>query len=89
MNIKELLEKRDILTDIAAELYGDDYIAKDEFWNSPTEKEMFQVEAQLRDLGHEDPEVSDEMNALAQIIFDDLIKRGLVDWDEEEEGEEI
>ena len=89
MNIKELLEKRDILSDIAAELYGDDYIAKDEFWNSPTEKEMFQVESQLRDLGHEDPEVSDEMNALAQIIFDDLIKRGLVDWDEEEEGEEI
>ena len=89
MNIKELLEKRDILTDIAAELYGDDYIAKDEFWNSPTEKEMFQVESQLRDLGHEDPEVSDEMNALAQIIFDDLIKRGLVDWDEEEEGKEI
>jgi hypothetical protein len=89
MNIQELLEKRDILTDIAAELYGDDYIAKDEFWNSPTEKEMFQVESQLRDLGHEDPEVSDEMNALAQIIFDDLIKRGLVDWDEEEEGEEI
>jgi len=89
MNIQELLEKRDILTDIAAELYGDDYIAKDEFWNSPTEKEMFQVESQLRDLGHEDPEVSDEMNALAQIILDDLIKRGLVDWDEEEEGEEI
>jgi hypothetical protein len=89
MNIQELLEKRDILTDIAAELYGDDYIAKDEFWNSPTEKEMFQVESQLRDLGHEDPEVSEEMNTLAQIILDNLIDRGLVDWDEEEEGEEI
>lgn len=87
MNIKELLEKRDILTDIAAELYGDDYIAKDEFWNSPTEREMFQVESQLRDLGHED-EVSEEMEALAQIIFDDLIERGLVDWEDEEEEDE-
>lgn len=87
MNIKELLEKRDTLTDIAAVLYGDDYIAHDEFWNSPTEREMFQVESQLRDLGHED-EVSEEMEALAQIIFDDLIERGLIDWeDEEEDGE--
>ena len=88
MNIQELLEKRDTLTDIAAVLYGDDYITKDEFWNSPTEKQLFQVEGQLHELGYKDPEIPEEMEALAQIIFEDLINRGLINWDEEE-GEEF
>ena len=88
MNIQELLEKRDTLTDIAAVLYGDDYITKDEFWNSPTEKQLFQVEEQLHKLGYKDPEIPEEMEALARIIFEDLVNRGLIDWDEEE-GEEF
>ena len=88
MKIQELLEKRDTLSDIAAILYGDDYIVKDEFWNSPTEKELFQVEEQLHQLGHTSPEVSEDMEALARIIFEDLINRGLINWDEEE-GEEF
>ena len=88
MDIQELLEKRNILTDIAAVLYGDDYITKDEFWGSPTEKEMEVVEKQLMDLGHEE-EAPAEMQALAQIIFDDLVNRGLIDWDDEEEDEEF
>ena len=44
MDIQELLEKRNTLTEIAAILYGDDYITKEEFWGSPTEKEMEVVE---------------------------------------------
>ena len=31
--IEELLDKRNTLTDIAAELYGDLFITVDEFWN--------------------------------------------------------
>ena len=89
MDIQELLEKRDTLTEIAAILYGDDYITKEEFWGSPTEKEMEVVEKKLITLGHED-EVPEEMQVLAQIIFDDLVQRGLIDWgNEEEEDEEI
>ena len=88
MDIQELLEKRNTLTEIAAVLYGDDYITKDEFWGSPTEKEMEVVEKQLITLGHED-EAPEEMQALAQIIFDDLVNRGLIDWDDEEEDEEF
>ena len=38
--IKELLEKRELLNDIATELYGELWVTVDEFWGSPTEKEM-------------------------------------------------
>ena len=76
------------MKEIAAVLYGDDYITKDEFWGSPTEKEMEIVEHQLMDLGHEE-KATPEMQALAQIIFNDLIERGLIDWDDEEEDEEF
>ena len=92
MNIQELLEKRNTLTDIAAKLYGDLYISEDAFWGSPTERQIFEVESQLRDLGYEE-EVSEEMEALSQILFDDLVNRGLIDdpnedmWGEEEDEE--
>ena len=82
--IQELLEKRDTLTDIAAELYGDLFITVDEFWGSPTEREMSIVDDELANLGWE-PETTPEIIALAEIILQDLVDRGILN---ENEGED-
>jgi len=50
--ITELLELRDVLTDIAAELYGDMFVTNEAFWGSPTERQMFEVEERLSNLGY-------------------------------------
>jgi hypothetical protein len=73
--INELLEKREILGDIAVELYGDFWITNDEFWGSPTERQMQEVTEQLNDLGWVDP-VSDEEIEIADKIMEMLIKEG-------------
>ena len=71
--INELLEKREILGDIAVELYGDFWITNEEFWGSPTERQMQEVTEQLNDLGWVDP-VSDEEIEIADKIMEMLIK---------------
>ena len=88
--IKELLEKRDVLTDIATELYGDMFITVDEFWGSPTERQMAIVDDELINLGWE-PEVTPEIIALAEILLQELVDRGVLDVDmnEDEEDEEF
>lgn len=85
--IKELLEKRDTLTDIAAELYGDLFITVDDFWGSPTERQMSIVDQELADLSWE-PEVTPEIEALAEILLQDLVNRGILDIDDEDEEED-
>jgi len=50
--IKELLEKQEVLGEIAAELYGDLWIMNEKFWGSPTEKELREVALTLIDLGY-------------------------------------
>ena len=50
--IKELKEKQNLLSEIAAELYGDLWIMNEKFWGSPTEKELREVTMQMIDLGH-------------------------------------
>lgn len=85
--IKELLEKREVLTDIAAELYGELFITVDEFWGSPTEREMGVVDQELADLGWE-PEVTPEIEALAEMLLQDLVNRGILDIDDEDEEED-
>ena len=40
-----------MLSEIAAELYGDLWIMNEKFWGSPTEKELREVTMQLIDLG--------------------------------------
>ena len=50
--IKELLEKQDVLGDIATELYGDLWIMNEKFWGSPTERELAEVTMSLINLGH-------------------------------------
>ena len=85
--IKELLEKREVLTDIAAELYGELFITVDEFWGSPTERQMGIVDQELADLGWE-PEVTPEIEALAEMLLQDLVNRGILDIDDEDEEED-
>ena len=82
--IEELLDKRNTLTDIAAELYGDLFITVDEFWGSPTEREMSIVDDELANLGWE-PETTPEIIALAEIILQDLVDRGILDVDDEDD----
>lgn len=69
--INELLEKRQILSDIAVELYGDMYVTSDKFWGSPTEKQMGEIEDSLWNLGHRD-DLTPEQQDAAKIIAKDL-----------------
>ena len=50
--IKELLEKQEVLGEIAAKLYGDLWIMNEKFWGSPTERELREVAFTLIDLGY-------------------------------------
>ena len=85
--IEELLEKRNTLTDIAAELYGDLFITVDEFWGSPTERQMGEVDDELIRLGWE-VEITPEVEALAEIILQELVDRGVLDVDMEEDEDD-
>ena len=73
--INELLEKREILGDIAVELYGEFWITEEEFWGSSTERELSEVSEQLAELGWVDP-ISDEEIEIADMIMEMLIKEG-------------
>ena len=90
--IKELLDRRDILSEIAEQLYGDFWVTNEKFYNSPTELEMREISFQLMDLGYENPDVNEDTKALGQIIFDELYNKGIIDeddipnwWEEDDE----
>jgi hypothetical protein len=58
--INELLEKFNLLTDIAIELYGDEWVSNDLFWDSPTEIQMNETICNLDNLGYVWPEPTEE-----------------------------
>jgi len=74
--INELLEKRELLNDIATELYGELWVTEEAFWGSPTEKEMAEVQDQLLNLGWTPDEPNDIEKAIADIIAEELLKKG-------------
>ena len=86
--IEELLEQRSVLIEMASVMYGDLYVTNEHFWNSSIEKDMYKVEEELVDLGHEDKDVTPEMEFAARIIFDLLKKDGIIP-DEEEDTEDF
>jgi len=45
------MEKQILLSEIAAELYGDLWVMNEKFWDSPTERELREVINRLIDLG--------------------------------------
>jgi hypothetical protein len=49
--IEELLEHRQVLFQIAEELYGDLWIGEEAFWGSPTEQQLLGVHESLFNLG--------------------------------------
>ena len=83
--IQELLEQKNTLCEIASMLYGDNYILQDEFWNSPTEQEIKSVWEQLDLLGYQE-EVTPEMQALGDLLFEDLVKRGVINLDDDDDN---
>jgi len=49
--IEELLEHRQVLFQIAEELYGELWIGEEAFWGSPTEQQLQGVHERLFNLG--------------------------------------
>jgi hypothetical protein len=85
--IEELLEQRSVLVEMASVMYGDMYVTNEHFWKSSIERDMFQIESELMDLGYEEEGITPEMELAALLIFDLLKKGGLLP--DEEEDEEI
>ena len=79
--IAELLELRNILADIASELYGDLYVTNYSFWGSPTEGQMAKVEERLVDLGHT-TDISPEQLEAARKIAKEMGMDDLFEGDE-------
>jgi hypothetical protein len=86
--IEELLEKRQMMVEIASVMYGDMYVMNAQFWKSDTEREMFNIEEELYDLGYEEEGITPEMEAAAWMIFEALKKGGMIPDEDEEEGKE-
>lgn len=85
--IQELLNERETLNEIARVMYGDLYVLQKDFWGSPTERELHRVYEQLEILGHEDP-ITDEQQALGEMIFQGLVDSGIFTLDDEEEDDD-
>ena len=84
--IQELLEKRDLLFDIAVELYGELWVAEEKFWGSPTELEMREINSQLLDLGYEE-HIDDDIIAIGLIVGQDLADKGIIPYFEDEDDD--
>ena len=68
MRLEELLQQRDILTEISAELYGEMFVENENFWGSVTEKQMASVVEEIIELGYIE-HFSDEVRNHADRIF--------------------
>ena len=85
--IQELLDERDTLHEIASVMYGDLYVIQQDFWGSPTERELKRVYEQLDLLGHEDP-ITEEQQALGDLIFQGLVDGGIFSLDDEDDEDD-
>ena len=85
--IQELLDERNTLHDIARVMYGDLYVIQQDFWGSPTERELKRVYEQLELLGHEDP-ITEEQQAIGEMIFQGLVDGGIFTLDDEDEDDD-
>jgi hypothetical protein len=85
--IEELLEQRSVLVEMASVMYGDMYVTNEHFWKSSIERDMFNIESELMDLGHEEEGITPEMELAALLIFDALKKGGLIPDEEEDEDD--
>ena len=65
--IQELLEQRQILFEIAEELYGDLWIGEESFWGSPTEQQLQKVHDSLFNLGWSEDVTPEQMETAKKI----------------------
>jgi hypothetical protein len=69
--IEALLEQRQILFEIAEELYGDLWVGEEAFWGSPTERQLTEVHNSLFNLGWSEdltPQQLADAKKLAKIL---------------------
>jgi len=85
--IEELLEQRSVLIEMASVMYGDMYVADENFWKSSIEKDMFKIEEELMDLGHEEEGITPEMEMAALLLFEALKKGGMLPEEDEEDAQ--
>ena len=85
--IEELLEQRSVLVEMASVMYGDMYVTNENFWKSSIEKDMFKIEEELMDLGHEEEGITPEMEMAALLLFEALKKGGMLPEEDEEDAQ--
>ena len=85
--IQELLDERETLIEIARVMYGDLYVIQQDFWGSPTERELKRVYEQLELLGHEDP-ITEEQQSIGEMIFQGLVDNGIFTLEDEDEDDD-
>ena len=85
--IQELLNERETLNEIARVMYGDLYVIQQDFWGSPTERELKRVYEQLDLLGHEDP-ITEEQQAIGEMIFQGLVDNGIFTLEDEDDEDD-
>jgi len=83
--IEELLEQRSVLVEMAAVMYGEMYVINENFWKSSIEQDMFKIEEELMDLGHEEEGITPEMEEAALLLFLELKSNGTIPDEEEDE----
>ena len=69
--MNELLEHRQILFQIAEELYGELWIGEEAFWGSPTEQQLLGVHERLFNLGWSEditPKQFETVKEIAKIL---------------------
>jgi len=74
--ISDLLKRRDELSDIAMIMYGEWYVCNDDFWGSPLENEMREVEESLHNLGWEEEQSPSVIEASIVVLNELLDKKG-------------
>lgn len=73
--INDLLKKRDDLSDLASIMYGELYVTHEDFWGSPLENEMRDVEESLFNLGWEPEDLSPEVYEASIVVVNDLLDK--------------
>lgn len=73
--INDLLKQRDHLSDLATIMYGELYVSHQDFWGSPLESEMSEVELSLLELGWEPEDYSPEVYEASIVVVNDLLDR--------------
>jgi hypothetical protein len=83
--IEELLEQRSVLVEMASVMYGEMYVTNENFWKSSIEKDMYMIEEELMNLGHEEEGITPEMEEAALLLFMDLKLNGMIPDEREDE----